>query len=53
MAARPAGERDYEIVNAYSHLVLEDPGSSTTEGIQTDQWSWNGTANQEWYLNQT
>ena len=38
----------YYIVNQASGKVLDDPGSSTTEGMTIDQYQLNGGANQRW-----
>jgi len=40
----------YEIVNAGSGMVLEVPGSSTSNGVALDQWIGNGGANQQWSI---
>ena len=39
-----------EIVNAYSGMVLGDPGYSTGNGTDLIQWQWNGGLNQQWTL---
>lgn len=38
----------YEIVNANSGMLLDDPASSTSDGAFMDQWTGNGGANQHW-----
>ncbi len=39
-----------EIVNAYSGLVLDDTGSSTSNGTKMQQWQAWGGVNQQWTL---
>jgi len=39
---------NYEIVNANSGMLLEDPGYSTSNGTDMDQWTGNGGSNQQW-----
>jgi Ricin-type beta-trefoil lectin domain-like/Calpain family cysteine protease len=38
----------YYIVNEASGKVLDDPGFSTSNGADIDQWQLNGGANQQW-----
>ena len=38
----------YYIVNEASGKVLDDPGFSTSNGADIDQWQLNGGANQRW-----
>lgn len=38
----------YEIVNLNSGMLLEDPGYSTSNGTDMDQWTGNGGSNQRW-----
>jgi hypothetical protein len=38
----------YYLINAFSGKVLDDPGFSTSNGVQMDQWQLNGGANQRW-----
>ena len=38
------------IVNAYSGLVLGDPGYSTSNGTGLVQWQWTGGPNEQWTL---
>jgi hypothetical protein len=40
----------YEIVNANSGMLLEDPGLSTSNGTDMDQWTGNGGSNQQWNI---
>jgi endoglucanase len=40
----------YYITNVNSGDVIDDPGFSTTEGTDLDQWPLNGGANQQWSL---
>jgi hypothetical protein len=44
------GTSDYEVKNAYSGLVLTDPGPSTSDGTLIDEESYGGTLNQQWIL---
>ena len=39
----------YGFRNAYSKLVLGDPGFSTSEGTQVVQWQWTSGLNEQWY----
>src|SRR4051794_13306909 len=56
---RPAGETlecrklltSFYIMNVASGEVLDDPGSSTANGRQVQQFQLNGGANQKWNLN--
>jgi hypothetical protein len=38
----------YYVINTFSGKVLDDPGFSTRNGVQMDQWQLNGGANQRW-----
>jgi hypothetical protein len=38
------------VINAFSGKVLDNPGFSTSNGVQMDQWQWNGGLNQQWFL---
>lgn len=49
---QPAINGRYLVVNRNSHLVLEVPGSSTTNGTVLDQNSYSGGLNQKWDINQ-
>ncbi|WP_084316147.1 RICIN domain-containing protein [Actinospica robiniae] len=40
------------LTNVASGMVLDVPASSTTSGVQLDQWSANGGANQQWQVAQ-
>ena len=40
----------YTFFNLHSGKVLEDPGSSGSNGTQMDQYSSNGGSNQKWTL---
>ncbi|HEY0759891.1 MAG TPA: RICIN domain-containing protein [Acidisarcina sp.] len=40
----------YTITNKNSGLAVEDPGASTTQGTDMDQWTVNGGNNQKWKL---
>jgi endo-1,4-beta-xylanase len=36
------------LINKCNQLALDDPGSSTTNGTDMQQWAYNGGANQKW-----
>jgi hypothetical protein len=38
----------YHVMNVSSHLVLDDPNSSASNGTKIVQWQWNAGANQKW-----
>jgi len=40
----------YTIVSEVSGMCLDDPGSSTSDGTDMDQWAINGGSNQKWQL---
>jgi hypothetical protein len=40
----------YYLINTFSGKVLDDPGFSTSNGVQMDQWQLSGGANQRWNL---
>jgi hypothetical protein len=40
----------YEIVNANSGILLDDPGWSASNGTVMDQWAGNSGANQRWVI---
>jgi hypothetical protein len=40
----------YYLINVASGKVLDDPGGSTSDGVQIDQWQLDGGANQRWDL---
>ena len=40
----------YIVTSVNSGLVLDDPGSSKTSGVQIEQWSLNNGLNQQWQL---
>ncbi len=44
------GNGYYKIMNLYSGKVLDVPGSSTTPGVQLQQYQWNGTNAQQWSI---
>lgn len=46
----PLPDGIYVLKNNSSHLVLDDPGLSTTSGIAMYQWSANGGPNQQWFV---
>lgn len=48
---QPAINGRYIVVNRNSHLVLEFPGGSTSNGIQLDQNTYNGQLYQQWDIN--
>ena len=42
----------HAIINKFSRLALDDPGFSTANGTDMDQWGYNGGANQKWTISQ-
>lgn len=38
----------YAVTNASSNMVLDDPGASSSSGVQIIQWTPNGGSNQKW-----
>jgi hypothetical protein len=40
----------YKIVNLFSGKVLDVPGSATTQGLQLQQYDWNGSNAQQWQI---
>jgi hypothetical protein len=48
--ASPAGT--HAVINKYSRLALDDPGFSTGNGTNIDQWGYNGGSNQKWTFTQ-
>ena len=48
IAASTNGPATYRVENASSHLVLDDPNSSASNGTGIVQWQSNGGANQNW-----
>lgn len=48
MSAAGGFSGTYEIINAGSGMLLEDPGFSTNNGTDMDQWTGNSGGNQQW-----
>ena len=46
----PIPDGDYTVTNAFSGLVLDDPGSSPNSAIQIIQWPATGNPNQTWHF---
>jgi len=45
---QPVSGNVFTVRSVGSGLCLDVPGSSTAEGVQLDQWTCDGGANQEW-----
>ena len=46
----PLPDGVYNLTNASSHLLLDDPGLTRASGAQMIQWAANGGPNQKWYF---
>ncbi|MBV9441693.1 MAG: RICIN domain-containing protein [Acidobacteriaceae bacterium] len=46
----PIPDGDYTLQNAFSGMVLDDPGFSNRPGTQPIQWPANGGSNQHWHF---
>lgn len=49
-SAVPLADGDYVLTNGTSHLVIDDPGASTSAGTAMYQWTPNGGDNQKWFV---